>query len=155
MSSYKIIRYKDEHQSAFAALNYAWIEKFFEVEEEDKKALNNPRKKILGPGGSILLVAKGDEIVGTCALIKADDETYELAKMAVDPSHQGHGLGYKLGVAILEEAKNLGAKKVFLESNSKLGPALHLYRKLGFKDSQSKDTPYERCNVQMEMLLSK
>ena len=61
------------------------------------------------------------EVVGTCALIKANDRLYELAKMAVDPTVQGQGIGYRLGQAILDRAWMLGAEKVFLVSNTIIG----------------------------------
>jgi len=52
------------------------------------------------------------EIVGTCALIKTDD-TYELAKMAVERA-RGKNIGWLLGQAV-NVARKLGAKKVFGE----------------------------------------
>ena len=40
---------------------------------------------------------------------------------------------------------------MFLESNSVLKPALALYRKLGFVEVHGEASPYDRCNVQMEL----
>lgn len=151
MSSYQVIDYQDKYQEDFAKLNYAWIEKFFTVEEMDQETLDKPKEKIYGPGGHILLAEKDGEIVGTTALIKLGHDRYELAKMCVDPNHQGHGLGYLLGKATIEKAKAMGAKSLYLETNSKLQPAIALYRKLGFKDSAESASPYCRCDVQMEM----
>jgi GNAT superfamily N-acetyltransferase len=74
---------------------------------------------------------------------------YELAKMAVSPKAQGLGIGYVLGMAVLEKARRMKAKNVYLESNTKLVPAISLYRKLGFIEVKGNATPYERCNIQM------
>jgi len=52
------------------------------------------------------------EIVGTCALIKTDDDTYELAKMAVTERARGKNIGWLLGRLLM--FRKLGAKKVFL-----------------------------------------
>lgn len=150
---YKIIDFEDKYQPTFAALNYAWIEKHFTIEQMDRDALDNPREKIYKNGGHILLAQSGEEIIGTCALIKIEEGYYELAKMAVSEKHRGKGIGYNLGNAILEKAKELGASKVYLESNDVLGAALKLYEKLGFKHIEHKETPYCRCNVQMEFLI--
>ena len=38
--TYEIIDFEDHHQPSFAALNYAWIEKYFEVEQMDRDALD-------------------------------------------------------------------------------------------------------------------
>ena len=41
-----------------------------------------------------------------------------------------------------------------LESNTILDPAINLYRKLGFEPVQGGVSPYDRCNIQMEMWLT-
>ncbi len=76
---------------------------------------------------------------------------FELAKMAVSPKAQGKGIGWLLGKGIVEKAKSLNAKKIYLESNTILNPAITLYHKLGFKKVTGLITPYERCNIQMEL----
>ena len=76
---------------------------------------------------------------------------YELAKMAVAKEAQGQKIGWKIGLATIEEARKRKAKKVYLETNSTLKPAIGLYKKLGFKDVCGYDSPYARCNVQMEL----
>jgi ribosomal protein S18 acetylase RimI-like enzyme len=58
-----------------------------------------------------------------------------------------------LGKAAAEKARSLGAKKLYLESNTILQPAISLYYKLGFQKVVRRETPYERCNIQMELVL--
>ncbi|MEJ7658548.1 MAG: GNAT family N-acetyltransferase [Hymenobacter sp.] len=115
----------------------------------------SPAAYILQPGGHILLAACRRGGVGTCALIRMDAQTYELAKMAVSPAAQGLGIGLRLGEAALAKARALGAGRVYLESNTKLGPALKLCHKLGFRKTVAvAPSPYKRCNIQMEILLT-
>ena len=149
-----IVDYQPDYQPDFARLNYEWIERYFEVEETDRQSLDNPEKKIIQPGGHILMAELDDRIVGTCALIKAGDGVYELAKMAVAETARGKGIGWLLGRAAIDRAKELGASSVFLESNTVLTPAINLYRKLGFKKVVRDPSPYDRCNIQMELALS-
>jgi N-acetylglutamate synthase-like GNAT family acetyltransferase len=120
------------------------------------KALDHPQEYILAPGGCILLAESAGQVVGACALIKLRDEPgYELAKMAVSPTVQGRGLGYRLGQAAVQRARELGAPRLYLESNSVLTPALSLYHKLGFRQvANPPASPYARANVFMEMLLT-
>lgn len=142
-------------QPAFRQLNEEWIAQYFVLEPADLKALDHPEEYILRPGGSILLAEAGTQVVGTCALIKMADGGYELAKMAVAPAAQGQRIGWLLGQAAVQRARDLGARRVYLESNSALGPALALYRKLGFRDlAQPAPSPYARADVQMELLLA-
>ena len=142
-------------QPSFRQLNEEWISRYFTLEPADLKALDHPEEYILEPGGCILLVEVAGQVVGTCALIKvADGRSYELAKMAVSPAAQGQQLGHLLGQAAVQRVRDLGGTRVYLESNSTLGPALNLYRKLGFKDlAQPNPSPYARADVQMELLL--
>ncbi|MEE8062491.1 MAG: GNAT family N-acetyltransferase, partial [Gemmatimonadales bacterium] len=82
-----------------------------------------------------------------------DGDRYELAKMAVSPEAQGKGIGWLLGQAVLDRARELGATTVYLESNTVLEPAIALYRKLGFKRVTGAPSPYARCNIQMEYVV--
>jgi DNA-binding MarR family transcriptional regulator/GNAT superfamily N-acetyltransferase len=147
----QIVQYSEEHQSAFKALNIEWIQKYFKVEPEDLKSLDNPDSYILDKGGAIFVALYEGEALGVCAMVKMDDPDYdyELAKMAVSPKAQGKGMGHLLGKAILAEAEKRGARNVYLESNTKLTPAINLYKKLGFDLVPGRETPYERCNIQM------
>ena len=151
----QVLDYAPPHQADFKRLNVEWIEQYFRVEPADLKALDDPENYILKPGGHIWLAAYRGAVVGACALIKMDAQTYELAKMAVSPTAQGLGIGSRLGEAAVAKARALGAKRVYLESNTKLGPALNLYDKLGFRKTVAgMPSPYERCNIQMELLLT-
>lgn len=151
-ASVKIENFKPKHQEAFRKLNEEWIKKYFKLEEPDRVALGSPKKYILDKGGHIFVATIDGEAVGVCALMKRDDiRGYELAKMAVSPKAQGKNIGFLLGQAIVEKAKELKAEKLFLESNTILKPAIRLYEKLGFKKVAGPPTPYERCNIQMEL----
>lgn len=151
----KIIEYSSEHHLAFKRLNEEWIETYFKLEDADRKALDNPEDYILNTGGAILVAIQNEIVLGVCALIKMQNEQYgyELAKMAVSPKAQGKGIGYSIGKAIIEKAKSMDASHLYLESNTMLKPAISLYKKLGFQKIVGHPTPYERCNIQMELKL--
>jgi len=150
-----IVAYTPAYQEAFRALNEQWISSFFQMEQADYDALDDPQGYILDKGGYILVALYKGEPVGVCALIKMNDPDYdyELAKMAVSPLVQGKSIGWLLGSAIAQQAKALGARKIYLESNTLLKPAINLYHKLGFSKVAGRITPYERCNIQMELIL--
>jgi DNA-binding MarR family transcriptional regulator/N-acetylglutamate synthase-like GNAT family acetyltransferase len=154
-SAVQIVEYNDGYQSVFRALNEEWISSYFKMEEADYKALDNPKEYILDKGGKIFVALYDNEPVGVCALIKMNDPDYdfELAKMAVSNKCQGKNIGWLLGQAVTNAAKELGASKIYLESNTILKPAINLYHKLGFSKVVGRPTPYERCNIQMELQL--
>lgn len=155
-SAVQIIDYLPEHASSFRQLNEQWISSYFKMEEADRFSLDNPQEYILDRGGHIFVALLNDEVVGVCALMTMHDgeHDFELAKMAVSPLAQGKSIGWLLGQAALEKAASLGAKKIYLESNTILKPAITLYHKLGFQKIAGHPTPYERCNIQMAVDIS-
>ncbi len=155
MGELQIVNYKDDYRDAFKSLNEAWIRKYFEMEAADYHVLDHPRENVLDKGGYIAVALWNKEPVGVCALLKMENAPfdYELAKMGVSPRAQGKGIGYALGLAIIEKGKAFGAKSIYIESNTRLQPALGLYRKLGFEEIEGIVTPYKRCNIQMVLQL--
>ncbi len=152
----KIIDYKPEFREAFKRLNYEWLEKYFYVEKIDADVLSKPEEYIIRNGGFIFFATYNDEIVGTSALIKHEKEGFELSKMAVTEKYQGLKIGRKLADAAIVKVKSLGEKSVFLETNSKLAPALNLYKKLGFKHVEypsGKSEHYQRSDTYMVLAL--
>lgn len=150
----EIVDYSDKWAVDFASLNYEWIEKYFAVEKHDREILDDPQTFVISPGGQIFMALVDGRAAGTVALIPAEDGVIELTKMAVSPSFQGLGIGDRLMAGCLEYAKAQGIQKIFLESHSKLTPALTLYRKHGFVDvPRDPDSLYARADVRMELVM--
>lgn len=151
----KIVAYEPCYQIAFRSLNEEWITAHWNMEEADYKALDHPQEYILDKGGHIFIALYKGEPVGTCALYKMEDPLYdyELAKLAVSPKVQGKGIGVILCETVINKAIEFGAKRLFLESNTILKPAIHLYRKLGFKELAELHPAYERGDIQMELIV--
>jgi N-acetylglutamate synthase and related acetyltransferases len=151
-----VIPYSDQYCDDFRRLNEEWITKYFKMEEMDRISLHHPKEYILEKGGYIAVALVDEIAVGVCALIPSKREGYEfeLAKMGVSPAAQGKGIGKLLGQHIIQKAKALGAQKLFLESNRILTPALSLYEKLGFVEMVGATSPYERSDIQMELILT-
>jgi ribosomal protein S18 acetylase RimI-like enzyme len=149
----RIVEYEARYRHAFKALNEEWISAWFQMEEADHKALDYPEESIIAKGGRIFVALLNDEPVGVCALVKKDntDYPYELAKMAVSPAAKGRSIGWLLGNAVVQAARETGAEKLYLESNTILKPAISLYQKLGFTKVAGRPSPYARTNIQMEL----
>jgi ribosomal protein S18 acetylase RimI-like enzyme len=149
----RIVDYQARYQKDFARLNREWIEQYWRLEEADRQVLDDPKARVLKPGGFIVMALREGRAIGTCAMLKRPDDSYELAKMAVTPAENGKGIGELLARGALARARKRGARRVYLESNSRLQPAIHLYRKLGFREFSGGPSPYERCDIQMELWL--
>lgn len=152
MTDIRIVGFRRELAPAFQRLNLAWIERLFVVEDADRKVLGDPERSIIAPGGQILFALDGDEAIGTVAMVRYTAARYELAKMAVEPSYQGRGIGEMLGAAAIVFARDAGAETVFLLTNSSLVGAIRLYERLGFRHAVDPDPPeYARADVYMEL----
>lgn len=152
----EIAAYNSKYQKSFKDLNIEWISNYFEVEPNDIKALDHAEEYIINKGGEIFSAVLNDEVLGVCALIKSDGKNYdyELAKMAVSPKSQGKGVGLLLAESAIKWASEKGASKIYLESNTKLTPAIKLYEKLGFKRITGISSAYNRVDIQMLLTLN-
>jgi putative acetyltransferase len=152
MGEIRIRPFAPGDEGAFFALNQAWIERYFRMEEKDRKTLGDPVGQILAPGGEILMAEDGGSAIGCCALIPLEAGAYELAKMAVSEGYQGRGVGRMLMDAAISTARAKGARRLFLETNGKLAPAIRLYETAGFVHvKRATPSEYDRSDVCMEM----
>jgi DNA-binding MarR family transcriptional regulator/N-acetylglutamate synthase-like GNAT family acetyltransferase len=149
-----IREYSDDLAEAFKTINAEWISGMYVMEQADLDVLDHPREAIIDGGGAILFVeASGVGVVGTCALRKTGEGAFELTKMGVLESARGVKAGEFLLSAVIERAKIMGARHLYLLSNTKSAAAIHLYEKLGFVHDegimQTYGARYVRCNVAM------
>lgn len=154
----------------------------FILEEIDKQVLGNPQHFIIDNGGYIWFAKASNEIkaaelkpfqdnskpnntepaeysdvVGTCALLKRGEGAYELTKMGVLSSARGLKVGEILLQHVIEQAKFMQVKDLFLLTNKNCEAAIHLYEKNGFIHSKrimdKYGAMYSRCDVAMEYSL--
>ncbi len=144
--------------AAFRRLNEEWIMRFFRIEPKEESVLADPQGTILDAGGRIFFATAGERCVGCCTLIRLNDREFEVAKMAVEPSHQRGGIGRRLLQAAIDEGRNAGAQRLYLETNHVLTPAIRLHESLGFKhipENRIIPSSYERADVYMELLFQR
>jgi ribosomal protein S18 acetylase RimI-like enzyme len=150
----RLREFDDSLAHHFNDINAQWIEAMFRLEPTDREVLENPRERIVEPGGCILFVeAPGLGIVGTCALQKTGPGAFELTKMGVRETARGLKAGEFLLEAMIARAQAMGADKLYLLTNHICAPAIHLYEKLGFVHDAGimaeYGARYDRCDVAM------
>lgn len=149
-----IREFSDELAQAFHDINAEWIEAMFVLEPVDREVLEDPRAKIIAPGGVILFVeVEGLGVVGTCALKPTGGGGYELTKMGVRETARGTGAGAFLLAAVIARAAEIAADPLYLLTNHTCEAAIHLYEKLGFRHDAGimadYGARYARCDVAM------
>jgi GNAT superfamily N-acetyltransferase len=155
-TSLEIVRFDPAYREHFRWLNVAWIGRYFKVEPIDELVLGDPEGQILAKGGEILFAKLGTRVVGTVGLKREGVDTYELTKMAVDERWQARGYGQTLFEAALGLAREKGARRVVLYTQTALASAVTMYRKNGFTEVSGADlSRYSRCDLMMELVLER
>ena len=101
------------------------------------------------PHGQILLAFAGDRPVGVGMMRRLPDGAAELQRIYVRPEARGAGLGRRLTLALMEQARADGAPVVRLDTGRTLAGAIALYRGLGFVEIP----PYHRNTPQLDHAL--
>jgi hypothetical protein len=77
----------------FYRINAQWLQRYFALEEIDRRILGEPEAQVLKPGGAIFFALLDGEVIGTGALLRESAGVYELSKMGVEPGFRGIGAG--------------------------------------------------------------
>lgn len=88
------------------------------------------------------------QVAGFCILQPVLDEA-NLLLMAIDPAHQGQGLGYQLLEASVAMLKN-NPVQIFLEVRESNQAAIKLYEKSGFHQIDLRKNYYPNANGSRE-----
>jgi ribosomal protein S18 acetylase RimI-like enzyme len=145
-----ILPFSSDLKDHIKTLNVEWLKKYFKIEPKDELVLSHPQEEIIDKGGMIFYAQYQDEIVGTVSLIKINDHSFELSKMAVTASAQGAGIGKELLQHCIQLAKQQQIKTLILYSNRSLSSAIHLYKKYGFIEVPLEEGIYERADIKMK-----
>jgi DNA-binding MarR family transcriptional regulator/GNAT superfamily N-acetyltransferase len=146
-----VVPFRSEWREHFGRINAEWLERYWSLEAIDKRVLSQPEKEVIAAGGAIFFALLDGEVIGTVAMLKASAGVYELSKMGVETGFRGIGAGRRLLAAVIAEFHRRRGRMLFLESNSKLTPALTLYASMGFvhQPTLHPDSHYERSDVYM------
>ena len=153
MKDIKIIEFKESYHEDLRRLSYEWLNKYDLLEPEDEKIINDPIEVVIEKGGYIFFAKYEDEIVGTVSLIKIDESTFEVAKLAVTEKYQGLKIGSLLMEKCISFARNKNYKKLILFTNTKLNSAQYLYGKFNFREINIGHSKYMVANRKMELKL--
>lgn len=106
------------------------------------------------PDGVFLLAWQGREPVGGVGLRKLAPGVCEMKRLYVYDRFKGQGVGRKLCVELIEEAKRMGYEKMRLDTLGRMGAARKLYRSLGFKEIESYRFNPDPTTTYMELNLT-
>lgn len=89
------------------------------------------REELAAPGRRYLVAEEGGVVAGYAGLLVVVDDAH-VVTLAVAPEARGRGLGTRLMLRLVEEAREAGAAHLTLEVRVSNQPAQSLYRRFGF-----------------------
>lgn len=109
-----------------------------------------------GQGYWVVKDAKGQLLGGTgIGPLPGNADTCELQKMYLAASGRGLGLGKRLALHALGQARAMGYRRCYLETTACLKEALALYRSLGFQACpRLGDTGHNDCEITLVLELA-
>jgi GNAT superfamily N-acetyltransferase len=111
---------------------------------------------VLAGTGRLWVAEQADRVVGSIAVVDAEDRQGQLRWFLLAPEARGTGLGRRLLETALGYCRERGMAGVFLWSFSELDAALRLYERAGFEITQTSATHLwgaERTEVRMDLKL--
>lgn len=147
----EVIEYQEKYKADFIQFNTDWIVDHFGALEEEDKATFRHIEESLKDGAMIYFAVENGVALATCMAKPMEKEgTWELCKLGSNKHVPHKGAGSAVFDAAMHWAICHGAKKLFILSNSKLKPALHIYEKYGFHEVKLDDYEYVRGDIAFE-----
>jgi putative acetyltransferase len=148
-----IVVFEDRDRDEFERLNRIWLEGNGILEDADLPYLRDPRGTIIDRGGQVFVARVVGKVAGVCGIVPRGEQEFELVKLAVDPETRGRGIGRRLTERAIAFARERGARRVTLSTNSGLTTAIRLYETLGFRRMPPPASPdYLTADVYMELV---
>ena len=118
---------------------------YLEIQHYDDEK-ENPSLKYALPDGRLYLDVSDDGIARGCiALRKLSDGKGEVKRLYVRPEYRGKGIATALVERIVEDARNIGYKELYLDTLPELESAVRLYKSFGFEETgQYNDSPVDK-----------
>ena len=85
------------------------------------------------PDGELLLAAGDNDAIGCVGLRRFSATDAEMKRLFVRPGHRDSGVGRVLAQRITERAREMGYRRMLLDTLDSMGAAKTLYRSLGFE----------------------
>ncbi|MFZ1081244.1 MAG: GNAT family N-acetyltransferase [Candidatus Kryptoniota bacterium] len=84
------------------------------------------------PSGRLILAYEDGKLAGCVALHKFGDCACEMKRLYLRPEYRSKGIGKKLALKVIDEARTIGYEKMLLDTVPSMKGAISLYRSLGF-----------------------
>ena len=146
----EVITFEEKYRQDFIDFNTEWIVSNFGFLEEHDKETFEKIDEAMEAGAMIFFAVEDGVALATCMAMPMQGTTWELCKLGSNKNVPHRGAGSAVFEAAMNWALNHGAERLFILSNSKLKPALHIYEKYGFREIKLEDYEYVRGDIAFE-----
>ena len=87
------------------------------------------------PGGRLFLAELDGKPAGCVGIREFSNGVCEMKRLYVEPSMRTHGIGRKLALSAIGAAREIGYKRILLDTLPAMRIAVKLYRELGFQEA--------------------
>ena len=124
--------------------NYAgWLGVDLSFQKFDEEMASLPGA-YAAPAGRLFYIENNGQPAGCVGIRPFSEGVCEMKRLSVEPAQRGFGIGRDLALAGIKAAKELGYRKILLDTLPAMRIAVKLYRELGFQESPAYyQTPIE------------
>ncbi|HAY26493.1 MAG TPA: carbonate dehydratase [Candidatus Accumulibacter phosphatis] len=132
-----------EHVRQFIRNYAAWLGVDLSFQDFDQEMASLPGA-YSPPAGRLFYAERDGKPAGCVAIRPFSAGLCELKRLYVEPAHRSYGVGRDLTLAAIKAAKEIGYRKLLLDTLPAMRVAVKLYRELGFKETPAYyQTPLE------------
>lgn len=110
--------------------NWLSVDLSFQRFEEELSSL--PEPGYVAPEGTLFLALVDGHPAGCVAVRRFDNSTCEMKRLFVRDAWKGHGVGRALASRAIVAGREMGYKRMLLDTLAHMRPAIELYTSLGF-----------------------
>jgi len=111
--------------------------------DREQRPHNPVLDELAGEGGALIVVRVGGEPAGCAGLKRIDEEAAEIKRVFIKPEFRGRGIGRPLIAAVERRARELGYRRVRLDTGHEQPEARHIYETSGYHSIERfNDAPF-------------
>jgi GNAT superfamily N-acetyltransferase len=111
----------------------AWLQEDLCFQGFDAELATLPGK-YAPPDGRLFLACRDGMPIGCAALRRFDAESGEVKRLYVRPDERGHGVARALSAAVVAAAREIGYRRLVLDTLERMTAARQLYAAAGFRE---------------------
>jgi len=124
--------------------------RYFEASEE-LKDVDNVQTHYFEAKGTFFVALNGEQVIGSGALHKLDNEIAELKRMWLLEEYHGQGIGYRLLMQLFDFARKQKYARIHLQTSPEQIRALDFYRKVGFYEIPCYNEDVNEISMEIEL----